>query len=162
MSQSHHKPSASAPSESTPIARRNSLVVALLLICAAVLTPNHSQSQGSQPAGRVNVSVFTKTDRLRSNEVVRQSDPIGELIDRLSQPDTPTLPAAFLSVTIDDIKSAFLAASQTCDAGAMRPPASNPAQWEGFYPKRSNDQPVSETRFVQMKASVQRISAGRS
>src|SRR5690242_4944030 len=111
MFQSHHKPSVSAPSEPTPIARHNSLVVALLLICAAVLTPNHSQSLESQPASRVNVSVFTKADRLLSNEVVRQSDPIGELIERLSQPDRPTLPAAFLSVTPDDIKSAFLSAS---------------------------------------------------
>jgi len=162
MSQTHHKPSLSAPSEPTPIARHNSLVVGLLLICAAVLTPNHSQSLGSQPAGRVNVSVFTKTDRLRSNEIVRRSDPIGELIERLSQPDRPALPAAFLSVTLDDIKSAFLAASQTCDAGAMRTPASNPALWERLHPTRSNDKPASETRFVQMKASAQRISAGRS
>ena len=162
MSPSDHKPSVSAPSEPTPIARNNSLVVGLLLICAAVLTPNHSQSLGSQPGGPVNVSIFSKTDRLRSNEVVRQSDPIGELIDRLSQPDRPTLPAALLSVTPDDIKSAFLAASQTCGAGTMRPPASNPAQWEILHPTRSNDQPASETRFVQIKASAHRISSGRS
>ena len=120
MSQSHHKPSVSAAQQLTPIPQHNSLVVGLLLICALILIPNHSQSLGSQPAGRVNVSVFTKADRLLSNEAVHESDPIGDLIDRLSLPESPTLPATFLSVTPEDVKNAFLAMSQPCDAGVMR------------------------------------------
>jgi hypothetical protein len=120
MSQSHHEPSVVATPQPTPISQHNSLVVGLLLICALILMPNHSQSVESQPAGRVNVSVFTKADRLLSNEAVRESDPIGELIDRLSRPENPTLPATFLAVTPEDVKNAFLAMSQACDAGAMR------------------------------------------
>ncbi len=120
MSQSHHKPPVSAAPQLTPIPRHNSLVVGLLLICAFILTPNHSQSLGSRPAGRVNVSVFTKADRLLSNEAVHASDPIAELIDRLSLPDSPALPATFLPVTPEDVKNAFLAMSQPCDAAAMR------------------------------------------
>jgi hypothetical protein len=120
MSQSHHKPSVSTTPQLTPIPRHNSLVVGLLLICALILMPNHSQSLGSQPAGRVNVSVFTKADRLLSNEAVHGSDPIGELIDRLSLPESPALPATLLFVTPEDVKNAFLAMSQPCDAGAMR------------------------------------------
>jgi len=64
--------------------------------------------------------LFTKADRLLSNEAVHESDPIGELIDRLSLPESPALPATFLSVTLEDVKNYFLAMSQPCDAGAMR------------------------------------------
>lgn len=120
MSQSHHKPPVSAAPQLTPISRHNSLVVGLLLICALILTPNYSQSLGSRPAGRVNVSVFTKADRLLSKEAVRESDPIGELIDLLSLSENPALPATFLSVTPEDVRNAFLAMSQPCDAAAMR------------------------------------------
>ena len=116
----HHKPSVSAAPQLTPAPRHSSPVVGLLLICTLILTPNHSQSLGSQPPGRVNVSVFTKADRLRLNEVAHESDPIGELIDRLSLPESPPLPATFLSVTPEDVKSAFLAMSPPCDARAMR------------------------------------------
>jgi hypothetical protein len=120
MSQSHHKPSVVATPQPTPLPQHNSLVVGLLLICVLVLMPNRSQSLGARPAGHVNVSVFTKTDRLLSNETARESDPIGELIDRLSLPESPTLPVTFLSVTPEDVKNAFLAMPQPCDAGAMR------------------------------------------
>jgi hypothetical protein len=120
MSQSHHKPSVSTTPQLTPIPRHNSLVVGLLLICALILMPNHSRSLGSQTAGRVNVSVFTKADRLLPNEAVHGSDPIGELIDRLSLPESPALPATLLFVTPEDVKNAFVARSQPCDAGAMR------------------------------------------
>jgi len=88
--------------------------------------PNDSQSLGSQPAGRVNVSVFTKADRLLSNRAVYDNDSIGELIDQLSLPQSPTLPATFFSVTPEDLKSALLTMSQRCDAAAMRPPFRNP------------------------------------
>jgi hypothetical protein len=120
MSQSHHKPSVGAAPQLAPIAGHNSLVVSLLLICTLILIPNHSQSLGSQLAGRVNVSVFTKADRLLSKEAVHQSDPIGDLIDQLSLSESPTLPATFLSVTPEDVKNAFLAMSQPCDAVVMR------------------------------------------
>ena len=113
MSQSHHKPLVSATPQLTSIPRHNSFVVGLLLICALILMPNHSQSLGSQPAG-------TKADRLLSNEVVHESDLIGELIDQLSLAESPGLPAAFLSVTPEDVKNAFLAMSSPCGAGAMR------------------------------------------
>jgi len=117
MSQSHHKPSVSATPQLTSIPRHNSFVVGLLLICALILMPNHSQSLGSQRGGRVNVSVFTKGDRLLSNGAVHESDPIGGLIDRLSLPET--LPATFLSATPEDIKNVFSAMLPPCDAGAM-------------------------------------------
>lgn len=120
MSESHHKPSVSVAPQLAPIPAHNSLVVGLLLICALILIPNHSQSLGSAPAGRVNVSVFTKADRLPSDEAVHESDPIGELIDRLSQSESPMLPATLLSVTPEDVKNALLAMSQPCNAVAMR------------------------------------------
>ena len=66
------------------------------------------------------VRVFTKADRLLANEAAHESEPIGELIDRVSLPESPTLPATFLSVTLEDLKNYFLAMSQPCDAGAMR------------------------------------------
>ena len=119
MSQSHHQPSVSAAPQTTPISRHNSLVVGLLLICTLILMPDLSRSLGSQPGGRVNVSVFTKADRLLL-KAVRESDPIGELIDRLSLSESPALPATFLSVTSEDVKNALLAMSQSCDAAAMR------------------------------------------
>ena len=46
--------------------------------------------------------------------------PQGIAIDRLSLPESPALPATFLSVTLEDVKNYFLATSQPCDAGAMR------------------------------------------
>ena len=118
MSQSHHQPSVSAAPQTTPISRHNSLIVGLLLICTLILMPDLSRSLGSQPGGRVNVSVFTKADRLLS-KAVRESDPIGELIDRLSLSESP-VPATLLSVTSEDVKNALLAMSQSCDAAAMR------------------------------------------
>src|SRR5215475_83050 len=96
----------------SPIVWHSRLVVGLLLICALILMPNRSQSLGSQPSDRLNVSSFVKGDHQVSVGPSREGDPIGDLIDRLSRPESATspvvpqgttLPAAFLSVTQEDL-----------------------------------------------------------
>jgi hypothetical protein len=104
----------------TQTAQHGSLLVGLLVVGALVLVPNHSQSVASRPPEPLNVTA--KGNRLSPIQREHDADPIGELIDRLSRPQTPTLPATFLSVTVDDVKNAFLAMSQRCDSGAMGPP----------------------------------------